>query len=208
MRRRGCIASSTLSTAGLTFTKFFVLVFPAVFESCRANSNELLCSCLCLAARCALEELVRSPAMLEHYKNCRPPIRERYGSMADFVRWKLDLASTPTALKVSLNDFPYSIPPDGQHYVVWSLQPHTNKDLAATSEEWQGVLEKGISGFTGYPEYEGDGFAGQHVQAGRNIRSFIEKHWPSHEGWQTMLYAHCVSCYNLGQPIDRVSAAS
>lgn len=170
--------------------RFFVGDF-AYVPSCECVHRNLKVTLLvfwsCGSARCALGELVRAPAMLAHYKACGPPIKAKYGSMADFIRWKLDFQQASTSLKVSLNDFPYSIPRDGQHYVVWALQPHTDASLAASSEEWQGVLQKGVSGFTGCLEYESDGFAGQPGHAGARIRAFIAGHWPTSKGWQTML---------------------
>lgn len=146
--------------------------------------------------------------MLEYYESVGPLLKQRYGSLANFIRYKLDFASSPMhqlhteqlppvfmaqalpdITRICLNDFPYSIPrEDGAHYVVWSQVPLTNASMAESDDEWQLVLDKGLSGFTGYHEWDADGLATGKDSAGREIRAFVLNKWPPALGWQTMLY--------------------
>lgn len=193
------------STHGTILSIFCVRASISVFLS---NKNEKVRLILFVwsEAECMVEDLRRAPEMLELYKNTGPLIKSKYGSTANFIKWKLDFerdsesisqnASWPAALahdappsqyRITLNDFPYGIPQDGQHFVVWGRVPLLIREAASSAAEWEDVEHRGIAGFTGFPELQDRGFGVQDGQCGEQMRRFVERHWPADEGWQTML---------------------
>lgn len=110
------------------------------------------------------------------------------------------------SIRVLENDWPYAVPPDLEHWVVWSQYPilhpdtaiyptpaptpplshHSPTILAKTEPKrttWSEIAAKGLSGFIGGTgEYRG--FGGD-SEAGREIAAFTAARWKVEDGWET-----------------------
>lgn len=101
---------------------------------------------------------------------------------------------TPENVKIIFNDWPYSIPLDISHYVVWTRLPIVHPDIVHPSVMEQ-VHHDGLWGFSGgHPEEHGsiDGQWGDvapntsaearaHIlNAGQHTHDFVTAHWPPH----------------------------
>ncbi|PWN52770.1 hypothetical protein IE53DRAFT_311455 [Violaceomyces palustris] len=119
-----------------------------------------------------LKELKRHPLDLEEYVNWRKEISSEYGSVQDYVvneklrGWDLNDQATGgnkcfrgDAIKgkdceILRNDWPYSVPREVEHFVVWSKLPILHPDLiperflsgVEKDEVWEYMRGKGLSG--------------------------------------------------------------
>lgn len=109
-------------------------------------------------------------------------------------------------IRVLENDWPYAVPPDVEHWVVWSQNPILHPDTtiyptpaptpplshhsSTTSAmiqpkrtTWEEIAAKGLSGFIG-GSGEYSGFGGD-SEAGQEIATFTAARWRVEDGWET-----------------------
>jgi len=100
---------------------------------------------------------------------------------------------SPEDVTIIFNDWPYSIPIDISHYLIWSRRPIIHAELFHPSV-WAQIERDGIWGFIGLPSEEmadpGDVAPGTSpsdralILAGsRHVREFVLELWPPHE-WE------------------------
>ncbi|KAF8699931.1 Flavoprotein, partial [Rhizoctonia solani] len=87
-------------------------------------------------------------------------------------------------VKILPNDWPYSVPPEIRHYVVWSRLPITHPGIVP-AQIWDRIVQDGLWGFSGStykPKGSGDESTDQLVrQAGAEVRTYVEDKWPAVE---------------------------
>jgi len=141
--------------------------------------------------------LKRHPGLQQRYDGWTNGIKARYGKMETFLlerrlRWDppplLSTAhsfspETPTThYRVIRNDWPYSVPIDVVHSVVWTAVP-----LIGPGDLNEEVEQKGMWGFTGGAHRRSRqledrrGFGGA---SGDGITAFVKREWPEKE-WET-----------------------
>ncbi|KAJ1302175.1 hypothetical protein OPQ81_001003 [Rhizoctonia solani] len=85
-------------------------------------------------------------------------------------------------VKVLPNDWPYSVPSEIRHYVVWSRLPITHPGIVP-AQIWDRIVQDGLWGFSGStykPKGSGDQLIDQLVrQAGTEVRTYVENKWPA-----------------------------
>ncbi|GJJ08768.1 hypothetical protein Clacol_002987 [Clathrus columnatus] len=111
---------------------------------------------------------------------------------------------SPDNVRIIYNDWPYSIPLDISHYVIWSRLPIVHPDIVHSSIRDQ-VHHDGLWGFSGGPPEDlissPDGQlaiatpgtsaeARQHIiNAGRHTHNFVVDHWPP-ELWEVAWFVN------------------
>lgn len=144
-----------------------------------------------------LGDLYRNQACEDAYRTWREPIKKYYGSLEEYVRqhrleWQDSgpgAESTPgleffrpewglDRVKCIPNDWPYGIPGDCGHYVVWSKSPmlhpllfqsdDTPFDAGERAEIYEAVVEDGVRGLTGNP-------SGLHVLGMNTVKILKDK---------------------------------
>ncbi|CAE6366995.1 hypothetical protein BN14_06091 [Rhizoctonia solani AG-1 IB] len=87
-------------------------------------------------------------------------------------------------VKILPNDWPYSVPPEIRHYVVWSRLPITHPRIVP-AQIWDRIVQDGLWGFSGStykPKGSGDKSIDQLIrQAGAEVRTYVENKWPAEE---------------------------
>ncbi|KZT55875.1 hypothetical protein CALCODRAFT_484410 [Calocera cornea HHB12733] len=147
--------------------------------------------------------LKRQPALQRRYDEWTKGTKARYGTIETFLlerrlHWSpppmLSSAdsfspSTPsTHYRAVRNDWPYSVPADVVHFVVWSAVP-----LIGPGDLGEAVERKGMWGFTGGAEHrppagedegKGEDRRGFGGESGEGITAFVKREWPEEE-WET-----------------------
>ncbi|EJT99700.1 hypothetical protein DACRYDRAFT_117884 [Dacryopinax primogenitus] len=142
--------------------------------------------------------LKRQPALQRRYDEWTKGMKARHGTIENFLierrlRWNPPLIhpaspsfspETPaTHYRVVPNDWPYSVPTDVVHYVVWSAVP-----LIGPGDLTDDVERKGMWGFTGGAEHrEGEDRQGFGGRSGEGITAFVKREWPEVE-WETVWF--------------------
>lgn len=119
-----------------------------------------------------------------------------------------DIASTTTHLRV--NDWPYSIPSEVKHYVLWSVHPFIHPSLiprsypsAVREKAWTHIRGKGLTGLVGCEADANTNGGAVYVavddgesdeeqatieaaiwDAGREMRGWVANTWKSEYGWE------------------------
>ncbi|KAG8681828.1 hypothetical protein FRC08_015371 [Ceratobasidium sp. 394] len=87
-------------------------------------------------------------------------------------------------VKILPNDWPYSVPPEIRHYVVWSRLPITHPGIVP-AQIWDQIVQDGLWGFSGSsykPKGSGVASIDELVrQAGSEVRAYVEAKWPAEE---------------------------
>ncbi|KAG9099076.1 hypothetical protein FRC06_005675 [Ceratobasidium sp. 370] len=87
-------------------------------------------------------------------------------------------------VKIVPNDWPYSVPPEIRHYVVWSRLPITHPGIVP-AQIWDRIVQDGLWGFSGSsykPKGSGVASIDELVrQAGSEVRAYVEAKWPAEE---------------------------
>ncbi|CAE6469676.1 unnamed protein product [Rhizoctonia solani] len=95
-------------------------------------------------------------------------------------------------VKILLNDWPYSVPSEIRHYVVWSRLPITHPGIVP-AQIWDRIVQDGLWGFSGStykPKGSGDESIDQLVrQAGAEVRTYVENKWPA-EGYEVAWFVN------------------
>ncbi|EUC55428.1 phosphopantothenoylcysteine decarboxylase [Rhizoctonia solani AG-3 Rhs1AP] len=111
------------------------------------------------------------------------PVRPLTPSTNNGKKWFTADIAEPL-VKILPNDWPYSVPSEIRHYVVWSRLPITHPGIVPT-EIWERVVQDGLWGFSGSeykPKGSGDKLIDQLVrQAGAEVRTYVENKWPAEE---------------------------
>ncbi|PFH49948.1 hypothetical protein AMATHDRAFT_4425 [Amanita thiersii Skay4041] len=123
----------------------------------------------------------------------------------------------PEYLSVIVNDWPYSVPPEIEHHLIWSRVPIIHSDIVPKSI-WKRVEQDGLWGFTGLTEpppspsllpscidalsewgitldtmvVSQRGTEDEEaliVNAGKEIDTFIKQRWPEKE-WETAWFVN------------------
>ncbi|KAB5589471.1 hypothetical protein CTheo_7084 [Ceratobasidium theobromae] len=85
-------------------------------------------------------------------------------------------------VKILPNDWPYSVPPEIRHYVVWSRLPITHPGIVP-AQIWDRIVQDGLWGFSGSdykPKGSGDESIDQLIgQADKEVRTFVQAKWPA-----------------------------
>ncbi|KAG8716314.1 hypothetical protein FRC09_015879 [Ceratobasidium sp. 395] len=85
-------------------------------------------------------------------------------------------------VKIVPNDWPYSVPPEIRHYIVWSRLPMTHPGIVP-AQIWDQIVQDGLWGFSGSsykPKGSGVASIDELVgQAGSEVRAYVEAKWPA-----------------------------
>ncbi|QRV81890.1 Flavoprotein [Ceratobasidium sp. AG-Ba] len=87
-------------------------------------------------------------------------------------------------VKILPNDWPYSVPPEIRHYVVWSRLPITHPGIVP-AQIWDQIVQDGLWGFSG-SAYKPKGSGVESIdelvrQAGSEVRKYVEAKWPAED---------------------------
>ncbi|CAE7208439.1 unnamed protein product [Rhizoctonia solani] len=111
------------------------------------------------------------------------PVRPLTPSANNGKKWFTADIAEPL-VKVLPNDWPYSVPTEIRHYVVWSRLPITHPGIVP-AQIWDRIVQDGLWGFSGStykPKGSGDKSTDQLVwQAGAEVRTYVENKWPAQE---------------------------
>ncbi|KAH8924052.1 hypothetical protein BT69DRAFT_1349735 [Atractiella rhizophila] len=138
-----------------------------------------------------LEKLDRHPAAQTIYETeFLPLLRREYGSVEQFLKRSITFSPSPTTIQsqfraegavegrdfiIRLNDWPYSIPRDALHYVIWT--PHR---LAPSPDACSPTIEQvrrvGIAGFSGFTEASGN--VKKVPEEGKEMAAMIKRLFP------------------------------
>jgi len=93
-------------------------------------------------------------------------------------------------VRVVINDWPYSVPPDATHFIIWSRLPFIHEGITPYKVKDR-VAQNGLWGFTGgitQPKAK-DKDVPLIRQASREIQKFVEKVWPEDQ-WETAWFVN------------------
>ncbi|KAF8312471.1 hypothetical protein DL93DRAFT_1305398 [Clavulina sp. PMI_390] len=164
-----------------------------------------------LVASGAVSKLIRNPAFRADYHAHNKILREKYGSVVDYLvkirlKWDLTQPIDPSAkpyfttdipndlVQVVFNDWPYSVPDGVSHYVVWSRLPLIRRELISAAA-WEYICENGICDFTGSAmRFKFDGpIEGDLELAGKEMSEFVKIVFPESE-WECAWFLNPLVC--------------
>ncbi|PRP81017.1 hypothetical protein PROFUN_11169 [Planoprotostelium fungivorum] len=138
-----------------------------------------------------LNRLRRTDEATRYYLQFVENIKSKYGSIERFVldvklEWNIPVDSMditpssqfssighPSQSKMMKNDFPYALPHDVEHWVLWSRLPFLPPFREDEDEHVTRSRSRGLSGITGTHVPEEN-----HTAAAGEIRRFVSTQWP------------------------------
>ncbi|KAF8526134.1 hypothetical protein JB92DRAFT_2700775 [Gautieria morchelliformis] len=163
--------------------------------------------------------LKRDPALQERYKAWAEDIQKKHGTITNYLvnvrlGWGPNTPPTTTAkyftstsspddVKIIFNDWPYSVPPEISHYLIWSRLPVVHPALVHPSVTSQ-IDRDGLWGFLGVPRQEvlsgecvytdvapgTSRSARLHIlAAAHHTQQFILAHWPEND-WEVAWFVN------------------
>ncbi|KZV89481.1 hypothetical protein EXIGLDRAFT_618136 [Exidia glandulosa HHB12029] len=154
-----------------------------------------------------LAPLKRHPGLMKRYAAWKIAVSAKYGSLSTYVTdVRLDWGDVSTIpqdeyfgvgterhlWKVLANDWPYAVPFDVEHHIIWTRVPMVNEDLVPEALR-QDVERSGIWGFSGGANMDPalQAFVGPsaaHRDAvrivGARTNAFVQQYWRE-EDWET-----------------------